>query len=52
MILMSPGIRLGKTAKERAEFLYKVGLMQVNTVSTSTPADWSDTPTPRRRSVF
>ena len=42
MILMSPGIRLGKTAEARREFLYKVGLMEVKTVSTSTPADWSD----------
>jgi len=42
MILMSPGIHLGKTAQARAEFLYKVGLMEVNTVSTSTSADWSD----------
>ena len=42
MILMSPGIHPGKTAEERAAFLQKVGIMEVKTVSMSTPADWSD----------
>ena len=42
MILMSPGLRPGKTAEERAEFLRKVGIMEVKTVSGSTPADWND----------
>ena len=42
MILMSPGIRPGKIAEERAAFLRQVGIMEVKTVSMSTPADWSD----------
>lgn len=43
MILMSPSIHPGKTAEERAAFLRTVGIMEVKTVSMSTPADWSDT---------
>ena len=42
MILMSPAIHVGRTAEERAAFLRKVGVMDVKTVSMSTPADWSD----------
>ena len=42
MILMSPAIRLGKTTQERKAFLRKAGIMEVKTVSMSTPADWSD----------
>ena len=42
MILMSPNIVPGKTAEEREEFLRKVSIMEVKTVSMSTPADWSD----------
>ena len=42
MILMSPSVRLGKTSEERAAFLQKVKLMEVKTVTTNTPADWSD----------
>ena len=42
MILMSPSVRLGKTSEERATFLQKVKLMEVKTVTTNTPADWSD----------
>ena len=42
MILMSPSVALGNTAEARAEFLYKVGLMEVKTVTTHTPRDWSD----------
>lgn len=42
MILMSPPLRMGKTAEERAEFLRKAGVLGVKTFSTATPADWSD----------
>jgi sugar phosphate isomerase/epimerase len=42
MILMSPPLRVEKTAAERETFLRKVGVMDVKTVSTATPADWSD----------
>ena len=42
MILMSPPLRLGKSAEEQAEFLRKIGIMEAKTVSTATPADWSD----------
>ncbi|MYE91033.1 sugar phosphate isomerase/epimerase [Candidatus Poribacteria bacterium] len=42
MILMSPNINPGKTSEERDEFLRKVSIMEVQTVSMSTPADWSD----------
>jgi len=42
MILMSPRIRPGKTAEERSAFLRQVEIMEVKTVSGSTPADWSD----------
>ena len=42
MILMSPSIHPGKTADEREAFLRTVGIMDVRTVSMSTPADWSD----------
>ncbi len=42
MILMSPSVHLGKTSEERAAFLRKVGIMEVKTVTTNTPADWSD----------
>ena len=42
MILMSPNITPGKTAEEREAFLRKVSIMEVKTVSMSTPADWSD----------
>ena len=42
MILMSPNINPGKTPEEREEFLRKVSIMEVKTVSMSTPADWSD----------
>lgn len=42
MILMSPSVRLGKTVEERKAFLRQVGIMEVQTVSTNTPADWSD----------
>lgn len=42
MIWMCPPLRLGKTEEERAEFLRRVGLMEVKTFSAATPADWSD----------
>lgn len=42
MILMSPGLSVGKTEEERETFLRKVGIMEVKSISTATPADWTD----------
>lgn len=42
MIFMCPPVRLGKTAEERDAFLRKVGVLNVQTVSMATPADWAD----------
>ena len=42
MIRMSPFVPLGKTAEDRAALLRTVGIMEVETITTVTPADWRD----------
>ena len=42
MILFSPPIQLPKTMDDHAGFLKKVESFQANTISTSTPPEWTD----------
>ncbi len=42
MILFSPPIQLPETIDDHADFLEKVESFQANTISTSTPAEWTD----------